>query len=255
MEKDYLIANVKDKINISKKRNKIQNTQFYTSSEKVLIEKELKIEKEENCFFFGGYEEAEREILICYPEKFNEEIVRENLYNIIKAIRVKLPNELIGNYNHSSYLGSLMKLGLERERFGDIICFDDEAYIILLKENAEYVKENLRHLTKFKKAQIEIINIDEIKIKPKEFEELKIVVSSNRLDNFVAELSKNSRGKAEEYIVSEKVFINGIVELKNSKKIKLKDIITIRGKGKFIVDEFIGTNKKEKEIYLIKKYV
>ena len=42
MEKDYLIANAKDKINLSKKRNKIQNTQFYTESEKALIEKELK---------------------------------------------------------------------------------------------------------------------------------------------------------------------------------------------------------------------
>lgn len=117
------------------------------------------------------------------------------------------------------------------------------------------MKENLSHLTKFKKAKIDIINIDEIKVKPKEFEEFKIVVASNRLDNFVAEISKSSRSKAEEYILSERVFVNELVELKVSKKIKVKDKITIRGKGKFIVDEFIGTNKKEKEIYLIKKYV
>lgn len=97
--------------------------------------------------------------------------------------------------------------------------------------------------------------MDELKIKPKEFEKLKIVISSNRLDNFVAELVKGSRSKAEEFILSEKVFINGIVELKNSKKIKEKDIITIRGKGKFIIEEFIGMNKKEKEVYLIKKFV
>lgn len=41
-DKNYIIANVKDKINLVKKRNKIQNTYFYTESEKVLIEKELK---------------------------------------------------------------------------------------------------------------------------------------------------------------------------------------------------------------------
>lgn len=148
-----------------------------------------------------------------------------------------------------------MKLGLERERFGDIISFEDEAYIILLSENAEYVKENLKLLTKFKKSKIEIINIDEIKIKPKEFEEFKIVVSSNRLDNFVSEIAKASRNKAEEYILSERVLVNNIVELKVSKKIKVKDKITIRGEGKFIVDEFVGNNKKEREIYIIKKYV
>ena len=148
-----------------------------------------------------------------------------------------------------------MKLGLERERFGDIICFENEAYVIVLEENAEYIKENLSHLTKFRKSRIEIINLGELKIKPKEFEEFKIVVASNRLDNFVAEIAKNSRSKAEEYILSERVFINELVELKVSKKVKVKDKITIRGKGKFIVDEFIGTNKKEREIYIIKKYV
>lgn len=84
---------------------------------------------------------------------------------------------------------------------------------------------------------------------------MKIVVSSNRLDNFVAELAKGSRSKAEEYILSERVFINGLLELKVSKKLKVKDTITIRGKGKFIVEEFLGNNKKEREIYLIKKYV
>lgn len=203
----------------------------------------------------GGYEDAERLVLIVYPEKFNEEIVKDNLNNILKVIKIVLPNELVGKYNHSSYLGSLMKLGLERERFGDIICFDDEAYIIVLSENVEYIKENLSHLTKFKKSKIEIIDIDELKTKPKEFEEIKVVIASNRLDNFVAELAKASRGKAEEYILSERVFVNEMLELKVSKKIKVKDKITIRGKGKFIIDEFIGTNKKEREIYLIKKYV
>lgn len=117
MEKDYLIANVKDKLNLSKKRNKILNTCFYTSIEKALIEKELRIQKFENYFFFGGFEEAERECLICYPEKFSEEIVRENLNNIIKVLRIKLPNELIGKYNHSSYLGTLMKLRFRTRTF------------------------------------------------------------------------------------------------------------------------------------------
>ena len=147
-----------------------------------------------------------------------------------------------------------MKLGLERERFGDIICFDDEAYIVVLFENAEYIKENLKGFIKFKKSDISIIDFDEMKVKEKEFDEFKILVSSNRLDNFVSEIAKCSRNKAEELILSEKVFINENVELKIPKKIKLKDIITIRGKGKFIVDEYVGINKKEKEIYLIKKY-
>ena len=155
---------------------------------------------------------------------------------------------------HSDYLSCLMKLGLERERFGDIIVFEDEAYIIVLKENAEYIKENLGHLTRLKKSNIEIKDITEIKVKPQEYEEIRIVISSERLDNFVAELAKCSRKIAEEYILSERVLVNNQLEIKNSKQIKTKDIITIRGKGKYIVDEFLGTNKKERKIYNIKKY-
>lgn len=254
-DKNFMFASVKDKINLAKKRNKIQNTCFFTQAEKTFAEKELIKSKENNYFFFGGYDEAERVALIAYPEKFDTEIVKENLDNIFKVIKIVLPNELAGAYNHSSYLASLMKIGLERERFGDIICFENEAYVVVLKENAEYIKENLKHLTRFKKSKIEILNLDGLKVKPKEFEKFKIVVSSNRLDNFVAELAKCSRNKAMEYMLLEKVFVNNSVELKVSKKIKVNDVITIRGKGKFIVCEFVGNNKKEKEVYIIKKYI
>ena len=36
-DKNFMIANVKDKINLTKKRNRIQNTHFYTEEEKKLI--------------------------------------------------------------------------------------------------------------------------------------------------------------------------------------------------------------------------
>ena len=51
MERNYIMANVKDKIALAKKRNKIQNTCFYTAIEKSLIEKELKRIKRKKLFF------------------------------------------------------------------------------------------------------------------------------------------------------------------------------------------------------------
>ena len=38
-------------------------------------------------------------------------------------------------------------------------------------------------------------------------------------------------------------------------KIKEKDVISIRGKGKFIIDEIIGNTKKGNFIINVKKYV
>lgn len=82
----------------------------------------------------------------------------------------------------------------------------------------------------------------------------KIRFSKNRIINSEF-LIKTSRKIAQEFLEDEKVSINYTVETKATKGIKEKDILIIRGKGKFIVDEFLGKNKKGKKIIRIKKYM
>ena len=233
---------------------------------KELLQKELNRLKEKNYLFFGGFDDSEYKILIIYPQKFKEDfdlhlnsqdsqIVKKAIDNIIKAIKIKLPKELVGKYKHRDYLSAIMKFGLVRERIGDIIVHDDEAYIIVLNENAEYLKNSLKELIRFRKSEIDVINIEDIKLRSKEFEEIKISISSNRLDNFVSELSKFSRSQAENLLENEKISINSKIETKASKEIKEGDILVIRGKGKFKIDEFIGNNKKGKIVTRVLKYV
>ncbi len=254
IEDKLIIAKVLDKINLSKTRNKIVCTEFLTIYQKDIIQKELNKNKIKNYLFFGGYEEAEGNVLIIYPEKFNIDIVNKNLENMIKAIKIKLPKELKGKYTHRDYLGATMKSGLNRNRIGDIIVFEDTAYIIVLAENAEYIKCFLQELVRFSKAIIQVINYQEIEVKEVEFEEIKITVSSMRLDNIISEIARVSRGKSEEILSQEKVFINSKIETKSSKIIKEKEILAIRGKGKFIIDSVAGSNKKGKSIVIVKKY-
>lgn len=253
-EEKLVIAKLMDKIKICKTRNKIVNTEFLTIYEKDIIQRELNKLKIKNYLFFGGYEGAEGEVLIIYPEKFDKDIVDKNLSNIIKAVRIKLPKELEGKYSHRDYLGCVMKTGLNRNRIGDIIVHKDEAYIIVLEENSLYIKEFLKGIVRFNKSQIEVIDFQNIKIKKQEFEELKIRVSSMRIDNIVSEITRLSRSKTLELLVQEKVFINSKVELKPSKIVQEGDIVAIRGKGKFLIENVIGDNKKGKSIVLIKKY-
>ncbi len=251
-ERNLLIAKCTDKIKISKKQNKITNSDFLNSYQIGEVQKALF--KEKNFFFYGGYEGAERKVLIAYPNKLEKEDVIEKTSDIIAAIKVNLPNEIKGKIKHKDYLGMIMSFGLTRERIGDIIVYDDKAYIIVLKENAEYIKNSIKQERKFKKAKVEIIDINKIEPKQIEFEEIKISVNSLRLDNAVAEILKTSRKIAQDYIAQEKVIINYIPETKNTKIIKQDDILVIRGKGKFIIEEFLGKNKKGKEIIKIKKY-
>ena len=254
LEEKLLIAKLTDKIKESKTKNKIVNTEFLNMHQKNVIQKELNRLKEKNYIFFGGYENAQSEVLIIYPQKFDIEIVQANIKNIIKVIKIKLPKELIGKYEHKNYLSAVMIQGLGRERIGDIIVHSDEAYILILKENAEYLKSSLQDLTRFKKSEIRIIDFEDIKVKPQEFEQLNIKVASNRIDAIVAEIAKTSRNKAEEYIESKKVLINYQEELKYTRSVRENDVIVIRGKGKFIVENIGDKNQKGRLTINIKKY-
>jgi len=247
-----LIPKIKDKIRFSK--NKIINTEFLNEYQISIIDKELKRNKETNYFFEGGYPDAESKILIAYPEREAEAVVKREIDNILVAIKIEIPNEINGKIHHRDYLGTLMSLGLSRDRIGDIIVYTDSAYIVVLKENAEYIKNSLSFEKRFKKSKISIINIEEIKPKQIEFDNIKIAVNSTRLDNVISEILNTSRRLAQELIDSEKVSVNYFIETKYTKLIKEKDILIIRGSGKYIVEEFIGKNRRDKEIIIIKKY-
>lgn len=181
-----------------------------------------------NYFFEGGYENAESKVLIAYPESLGESIARKEVNNILKAIKIELPNEIHGKLQHRDYFGTVMSFGLVRERIGDIIVHKDSAYIIALEENANYLKTSFKYEKRFKKAKISIIDINEIKTKEIEFEKITISVNSVRLDSVISEIIKTSRKIAQEYLEEEKISINYVVEIKPTKTIKEKDILIIR---------------------------
>lgn len=204
IEDKLVIAKLMDKIKLCKTRNKIVNTEFLTIYQRDLIQKELNRNKVKNYIFLGGYDDAEGKILEIYPEKLGEEIAKNNLNNILKAIKIVLPKELEGKYNHRDYLGCVMKTGLNRNRIGDIIVHENGAYIIVLEENAEYIKDFLKGLTRFAKATVEVIDYTEIEIREAEFDEIQITASSMRLDNIVSEMIKLSRSKKKNFCKQKK---------------------------------------------------
>ena len=255
IEDKLLLAKLQDKIKHCKNRNKIINTEFLNLHQKQLVQSKLNELKIKNYIFHGGFEEAENKALIVYPEKLNEEIVLDLINEIINAIKITLPNELIGKYEHRDYLSSIMRVGLGRERIGDIIVYENEAYIIVFKENATYIKNSLQEFTRFKKSQIEIIDVNEIKSKSPQLMPTEIHVSSNRLDSIVSEIARTSRSKADELIKNERVSINCKYEHKCSKQLNVGDIIIVRGSGKYILDNIKENSKTKRLIMTLKKYV
>ena len=254
-EQRLLAAKILDRLEFSKTKNKIQSTDFLNLNEQELAMKLLKKVDYENYYFFGGKENTERKILIIYPEKLTEEMSRKNDDKIISIIRIKLPNELEGGYDHRTYLGSCIKIGIEREKIGDILVERTGADIIAKTEVIDFLYQNLTGLTRFKSSEISIENITEIKDVEVAKVEISAIVASIRLDNIVSTLAKTSRSKAQEILKQERVFLNHQVETKASKEVRVGDIITIRGKGRFEFKEIAGNTRKGRYVIKIDKYV
>lgn len=254
-EDRLLIAKVLDKMEFATSKNKITNTDFLDMYQKNLVQGLLHSVKCENYVFFGGNENSERTVVVFYPDKFNEDIVKKNYENIMGIVEIILPNDLQGKYNHRDYLGGLMKLGIKREKIGDIVVFAEGANIIVLNEIIEFVKNNISSLTRFSKSCVQIKKIEELYEQEIQTEEIKVIVASLRLDSIVSELVKTSRTKAEEIITSGRVFVNFENITKTSKTLKQTDIITIRGKGRFKINEIEGNTKKGRLVVNIEKYI
>lgn len=255
-EDKLILAQILDKIELAQKREKIETTDFLDMYKISLVKNFLRKIEYTTYKFYGGYQEAERNILQIYtkPER-TEEALQEDIKETLKIIRITLKQEDKGKFTHRNYLGGIIKLGIKREKIGDIIVSEDGADIIVKTEIAQSLKNDLNSLTRFQNAQIEILEINKLRKIETKIETISIIVPSLRLDNIVSDLARTSRSKANEIISQERVFINGQNEKKPSKNVKLNDIITIRGKGRFIIKEFTGTTRSGRTVVLIEKYV
>ncbi len=251
-----LISKVLDKIEFVLNKNTIENTDFLDLYQKEIVKDVLRNFKINNYMFCGGNENSEREILIIYPEKLKDILKKEKITeDILGTIQVKLPNNLIGQYSHRDYLGAVIKLGVKREKIGDILVRKDGADIIIMKDIEEYLLINLNQLTRFGKSEIQKKKIEEIEPVETTTQKMQIIISQMRLDCIISEAIRSSRTKASEIIKQERVFVNHKLETKNSKILKEQDMITIRGKGRFKINNIISRTKKDKIVLEIEKYV
>ena len=249
------LEQVNDKIEASKRKNSIERTDFLDMYELSVVRNHIRKNNITNYILDGGYEEAERKILIIYPEATEEIIIKRQREELLKIVRVILPEEEKGNYNHRNYLGGIVKLGLKREKVGDIVVSPEGADIIVVNEFAPILANELPNLTRFQNSTISIVPINELKKQEIRVEDVKIIVPSLRLDTVVSDLARTSRTKAVQIIKQERVFVNGQNETKVSKLLKMNDIMTIRGKGRFIIREVTGTTRSGRQVVRVEKYI
>lgn len=256
-EDRFLVAKLLDKIEFVAKRNSVEYTDFLDIRQSKMLEKVMKELKLNNYLLYGGYSEAERNVLVIFPNKL-EDVFKQGQFDynsIVEVIRIKLPNELKGMYSHRDYLGAVIKIGMKREKVGDIITNNNGADLIVLKESAKYILEGLKGLTRFSKSDFEEVKIEELNIAEPKIQRLEIIIPSMRIDSIVSEAIRISRSKASDMIKEERVFINNELITKGAKEAKEGDKVTVRGKGRFKVGNVINTSKKGNLVLEIEKSI
>ena len=163
----------------------------------------------------------------------------------ISCIKISpLSAKFSDNLTHRDFLGSLMNLGIERDRLGDIVIEGNTAYLFCADSIADFVAENLFRV-KHTSVSCEISQNGPEQIQKEPVFSI-IQVSSLRLDTVVAKAFNMSRGLSCEYISGQKVFVNGRLCENVSQSLKEGDCITVRGKGRFKISAQKSLSKKGK---------
>ena len=198
-----------------------------------------------NLIVYGGFENAERNMLCISPYDVD-------LHDFpISCIKISYIADK--RLSHRDYLGALLSLQIKREKIGDISICGDCAYIAISQKLAPAV---IAELTSVGNCIVTCEIRDEFA--DKNIADMQTIigsVSSLRLDCVLALALKLSRENSQKVITRKGVKLNCRDVYSSDIKIAQGDVFSIKGYGKFILSEVSGLSKKGKIRININKYI
>ncbi|MBO5306045.1 MAG: hypothetical protein J6B12_04715 [Clostridia bacterium] len=203
--------------------------------------------------FYGGYDGSERNRLFALPEyllaedgMYGASFFRESLPELSADVVKVLSVEGSGyrRLTHRDYLGSLLGLGIERDKLGDIIVQDDSHALVFCDGTmAEYILSELRKIgsdtVRVSKTELGEDFRVERRMRP-----ISDTVASPRLDSIVSSLVGTSREKAQGLIREGAVEVDYEPCEKNDKMPAEGAIVSVRGHGKYVIQSVSEQTKK-----------
>ena len=232
---------------ISFVENRNTVTKFLTNFEQIVLSQivaynysDFKVE------FFGGFDDAERK---------KAKIISNEYYDVdydIVCLKAKFNNKF-NKVEHRNILGAVHNLGINFNRFGDIIVLENEVYIFVDEEIADYIA---MEFTKAGRVNLDFQRVDlaEVGIE-KKYEDFEIVSSSFRIDSIVAKITNKSRSKVKEFLEQDFIKLNHVILRNGEKTCTSEDIISIRKYGRFVVKGYTQNKKSLKYRITISKLV
>ncbi len=247
MAATMLLSRIEDTVRLCEKRNYPHFLGFLDQGEQAIAQDYLHRQTDAKWLFYGGYQDAERCFLGVFPSYMETDISLFPLQSV--AFHYRKERSL----THRDVLGTLMSQGLRRDAVGDILCGDGYAVVYLKEDVVSYVSE-----------QVDKIGGEGIRVErnyfgvlPKNhrYAPLSDTIASARLDAVVKVLIHSSREQAASLIRAQQVSVDHRPVLSLSATVNEGSVISVRGYGRFVIDQIGPESKKGRLYFSARKYI
>ena len=246
-EDRMLFARLYDRLAGAEQKNIPGVTCFLSPREQVLVKRML---PELELRFFGGQENAERNICCWLPDYLDDSFLWDG-DGPVAAVRATYFEK--DQLTHRDFLGGLMGVGIKREAVGDIYVGNGSCDFLVTREILPYVLDNFMSAGRTKlhleEVPLAALNVPVISVK-----EIKDTVSSLRLDSIVGSGFNMARAKAAALIEAGKVSLNDLPCMKGDKLLAEGDKVSARGFGKLILSQVGCRTKKDRIAIVLQRY-
>ena len=251
-EDRMLLARVLDRAEQAQNRNIPAATDFLSPQQQMVTMDLLRLAgiPETGWARLGGWDGAERNLFLFLPDWLDS--TDADSQSPIRCLRAAFRAE--EKLTHRDFLGSLMGMGIVREKVGDILVAPGSADILVLDTVADFL---LQSWTSAGRAKLSVTEIApaHIHIPQVQCQEVRDTVSSLRLDAVASTGFKMARGKAADLITGGRVQVNWRDCTKPDRLLAAGDTVSARGFGKFELTEVGGVTKKGRTSIVLKRYV
>ena len=249
-EERLLLAHVLDRAEQARRRNAPAETDFLSPAEQVRCGEALRFAgfSETDWAADGGYDGAERKILLFLPDWLEREDARASLRCLRARYRPEKP------LTHRDFLGGLMGMGIVRGKIGDILVGEESTDVLVHESVADFLLTSWESAGRTK-LRVSEVDRHDLHIPEAKFREVRDTVSSLRLDALVSVGFRMARGKAAELISSGKVQVNWADWQKPDRQVVQGDVLTLRGLGKCVLEEVGNQTKKGRVFITVKRYL
>lgn len=246
-----ILARALDKMDLAQRRGVPSNTPFLSPAQRVAVEGLINRSGHPRHLFAGGYGDAERTVCVFLPDWLEEEDWPSGEHPLAA---VQFTASAGAKLSHRDWLGSIMGLGLTREKIGDLLVEENRCQAIVLAETADILRSQLEKVGRYPVSGT-AISLEELTPPQKSVKIIRDTFATMRLDAVTASAFSLPRSKAAALISSGRVSLNHMECTKPDRAVSEGDIITCRGSGKCVVKQITGQSKKGRIMAELERYV